>query len=195
MGDSHRECARGVAFSQHNLPWQADPLWAHLSTTPVCVCVPVCLCMHSMCTPSPPPTLPHTLLHATQVDWWPWCDEAIKAAREQDKPIFLSVGYATCHWWVYGVCLWCGEVCGRCAGGCGCVCASHCRCECTDPTSQHPDNVIACAHCLCTLCTLSCHHTPNMPTTRSPLASGRSAACDTTQHPATHTLQHTPGAM
>jgi uncharacterized protein YyaL (SSP411 family) len=33
-----------------------------------------------------------------QVDWYPWGDEAIQAAKEQDKPIFLSVGYATCHW-------------------------------------------------------------------------------------------------
>jgi uncharacterized protein YyaL (SSP411 family) len=32
------------------------------------------------------------------VDWWPWCDEAFEAARRQDKPIFLSVGYSTCHW-------------------------------------------------------------------------------------------------
>lgn len=32
------------------------------------------------------------------VDWWPWCDEAFDAARRQDKPIFLSVGYSTCHW-------------------------------------------------------------------------------------------------
>jgi len=33
-----------------------------------------------------------------QVDWYPWGEEALKAARDQDKPIFLSVGYATCHW-------------------------------------------------------------------------------------------------
>jgi uncharacterized protein YyaL (SSP411 family) len=33
-----------------------------------------------------------------QVEWYPWGDEAFEAARQQDKPIFLSVGYATCHW-------------------------------------------------------------------------------------------------
>ena len=33
-----------------------------------------------------------------QVDWYPWGPEAIEAARAQDKPIFLSVGYSTCHW-------------------------------------------------------------------------------------------------
>lgn len=33
-----------------------------------------------------------------QVDWYPWGEEALTAAREQQKPIFLSVGYATCHW-------------------------------------------------------------------------------------------------
>ena len=32
------------------------------------------------------------------MQWYPWGDEAIKAARTQDKPIFLSVGYATCYW-------------------------------------------------------------------------------------------------
>ncbi len=32
------------------------------------------------------------------IDWWPWCDEALETARRQDKPIFLSVGYSSCHW-------------------------------------------------------------------------------------------------
>ncbi|MGF1494261.1 MAG: thioredoxin domain-containing protein [Microcoleaceae cyanobacterium] len=32
------------------------------------------------------------------IDWWPWCDEALATAREQDKPIFLSIGYSSCHW-------------------------------------------------------------------------------------------------
>src|SRR5688500_4920986 len=32
------------------------------------------------------------------VDWFPWGDEAFARAREEDKPIFLSVGYSTCHW-------------------------------------------------------------------------------------------------
>ena len=32
------------------------------------------------------------------VDWYPWGEEAFTAARDQDKPIFLSIGYATCHW-------------------------------------------------------------------------------------------------
>ena len=32
------------------------------------------------------------------MDWYPWGEEAISAAREQGKPIFLSVGYSTCHW-------------------------------------------------------------------------------------------------
>lgn len=32
------------------------------------------------------------------IDWWPWCDEALSKAREEDKPIFLSVGYSSCHW-------------------------------------------------------------------------------------------------
>jgi hypothetical protein len=32
------------------------------------------------------------------VDWWPWGSEALEKARELDRPIFLSVGYAACHW-------------------------------------------------------------------------------------------------
>ncbi|WP_191621394.1 thioredoxin domain-containing protein [Marinihelvus fidelis] len=32
------------------------------------------------------------------VAWWPWCDEAIAAARESSRPILLSVGYSACHW-------------------------------------------------------------------------------------------------
>ncbi|TAF51501.1 MAG: thioredoxin domain-containing protein, partial [Oscillatoriales cyanobacterium] len=32
------------------------------------------------------------------IDWWPWCDEAIATARRENKPIFLSIGYSSCHW-------------------------------------------------------------------------------------------------
>ena len=32
------------------------------------------------------------------VDWWPWCDEAFTLARALDRPVFLSIGYAACHW-------------------------------------------------------------------------------------------------
>ena len=32
------------------------------------------------------------------VDWYPWSDEAFEKARREDKPIFLSIGYSTCHW-------------------------------------------------------------------------------------------------
>ncbi len=42
---------------------------------------------------------PYLLQHAyNPVDWYPWGDEAFAKAREEDKPIFLSIGYATCHW-------------------------------------------------------------------------------------------------
>jgi uncharacterized protein YyaL (SSP411 family) len=44
-------------------------------------------------------TSPYLLQHARNpVDWRPWGEEAIRTAREQDKPIFLSVGYSACHW-------------------------------------------------------------------------------------------------
>lgn len=42
---------------------------------------------------------PYLLQHAhNPVDWYPWSDEAFQASRATDKPIFLSIGYATCHW-------------------------------------------------------------------------------------------------
>jgi uncharacterized protein len=44
-------------------------------------------------------TSPYLLQHADNpVDWYPWGDEALTRAREEDKPILLSVGYAACHW-------------------------------------------------------------------------------------------------
>lgn len=42
---------------------------------------------------------PYLLQHAhNPVDWYPWGQEAFDTARNQNKPIFLSIGYATCHW-------------------------------------------------------------------------------------------------
>ncbi len=32
------------------------------------------------------------------IDWWYWCDEALSTASSQNKPIFLSIGYSSCHW-------------------------------------------------------------------------------------------------
>jgi len=42
---------------------------------------------------------PYLLQHAANpVNWYPWGEEAFKKAKELDKPIFLSIGYTTCHW-------------------------------------------------------------------------------------------------
>ena len=42
---------------------------------------------------------PYLLQHAfNPVDWYSWGDEAFDAARRENKPIFLSIGYSTCHW-------------------------------------------------------------------------------------------------
>ncbi|KAF3853200.1 hypothetical protein F7725_013888 [Dissostichus mawsoni] len=42
---------------------------------------------------------PYLLQHAhNPVDWYPWGKEAFDKAKSEDKPIFLSVGYSTCHW-------------------------------------------------------------------------------------------------
>ncbi|MBD2040026.1 thioredoxin domain-containing protein [Microcoleus sp. FACHB-672] len=32
------------------------------------------------------------------IDWWPWSDEALETARRDNKPVFLSIGYSSCHW-------------------------------------------------------------------------------------------------
>src|SRR6187549_1502407 len=42
---------------------------------------------------------PYLLQHAhNPVDWYPWGEEAFAKARAENKPIFLSIGYSTCHW-------------------------------------------------------------------------------------------------
>jgi uncharacterized protein YyaL (SSP411 family) len=42
---------------------------------------------------------PYLLQHATNpIDWYPWGEEAFQKAKKEDKPIFLSIGYSTCHW-------------------------------------------------------------------------------------------------
>ena len=42
---------------------------------------------------------PYLIQHAhNPVDWYSWGDEAFAAAKRENKPIFLSIGYSTCHW-------------------------------------------------------------------------------------------------
>lgn len=42
---------------------------------------------------------PYLKQHAqNSVDWYPWCEEAFKRAKEENKLIFLSIGYSSCHW-------------------------------------------------------------------------------------------------
>jgi uncharacterized protein YyaL (SSP411 family) len=44
-------------------------------------------------------TSPYLLQHAhNPVDWYPWGAEALEKSKKENKPIFLSIGYATCHW-------------------------------------------------------------------------------------------------
>ncbi len=44
-------------------------------------------------------TSPYLLQHAyNPVDWYPWGEEAFSRAKAEDKPVFLSIGYSTCHW-------------------------------------------------------------------------------------------------
>ena len=44
-------------------------------------------------------TSPYLLQHKDNpVDWYPWGEEALALAKEQDKPILVSIGYSACHW-------------------------------------------------------------------------------------------------
>jgi len=44
-------------------------------------------------------TSPNPLQHAhNPVDWYPWGEEAFERAREEDRPVLVSIGYAACHW-------------------------------------------------------------------------------------------------
>jgi hypothetical protein len=44
-------------------------------------------------------TSPYLLQHAhNPVDWYPWGEEALRRAKEEDKPVLVSIGYAACHW-------------------------------------------------------------------------------------------------
>ncbi len=44
-------------------------------------------------------TSPYLKQHAANpIEWYPWCSEALELARNEDRPIFLSIGYSTCHW-------------------------------------------------------------------------------------------------
>ncbi len=44
-------------------------------------------------------TSPYLLQHADNpVHWYPWCEDAFEKAKKEEKPIFLSIGYSTCHW-------------------------------------------------------------------------------------------------
>ncbi len=44
-------------------------------------------------------TSPYLLQHQGHpVEWYPWCEEAFERAAKEDKPVFLSIGYSTCHW-------------------------------------------------------------------------------------------------
>ena len=44
-------------------------------------------------------TSPYLLQHAyNPVDWYPWGEDALTKARDEDRPVFLSIGYSACHW-------------------------------------------------------------------------------------------------
>jgi uncharacterized protein len=44
-------------------------------------------------------TSPYLLQHADNpVDWYPWGEEAFERARQEDRPVLLSIGYSACHW-------------------------------------------------------------------------------------------------
>ena len=43
---------------------------------------------------------PYLLQHADNpVDWYPWSEKPFELAKKYNKPVFLSIGYSSCHWW------------------------------------------------------------------------------------------------
>jgi len=74
----------------------------------LCLALPLCLTLPAATAQTATPLYtnhliheksPYLLLHAhNPVDWYPWGEEAFRKARAENKPIFLSVGYYTCHW-------------------------------------------------------------------------------------------------
>ncbi|MCY7791760.1 DUF255 domain-containing protein [Bacillus haynesii] len=43
---------------------------------------------------------PYLLQHAhNPVDWYPWGEEAFEKAKRENKPVLVSIGYSTCHWY------------------------------------------------------------------------------------------------
>ncbi|XP_026750285.2 spermatogenesis-associated protein 20 isoform X1 [Galleria mellonella] len=101
---SHRDLAvpkRLSTFSHSNLP--TPPLCRSLSdnilkmTSPSAESKPLEKCKYTNCLISE--KSPYLLQHAhNPVQWYPWCQEAIDKAKKENKLIFLSVGYSTCHW-------------------------------------------------------------------------------------------------
>src|SRR5215831_16158840 len=69
------------------------------------ICVAMTACSGTPMNPTRPANRlakeksPYLLQHAhNPVDWYPWGDEAFEKAKRENKPVFLSIGYSTCHW-------------------------------------------------------------------------------------------------
>ena len=87
---------------KNKLALSSSPYLKQHETNPVRICVPGLTCIENLValdacqdkcvcgTMRSKATL--------QVDWYSWGEEAFQKARSEDKPIFLSVGYSTCHW-------------------------------------------------------------------------------------------------
>ncbi|MCY8489309.1 DUF255 domain-containing protein [Bacillus atrophaeus] len=49
---------------------------------------------------------PYSFQYAhTPIDWHPWGEEAFEKAERENKPVLVSIGYSTCHWWLRISCL------------------------------------------------------------------------------------------
>ena len=72
------------------------------SSIALCICFSILLCQSGNSSEDnrlAKESSPYLLQHAhNPVDWYPWGDEALERAKKEDKMIFLSVGYAACHW-------------------------------------------------------------------------------------------------
>ncbi len=67
---------------------------------------------------------PYLLQHAyNPVDWYAWGEEAFAKAKAEYKPIFLSIGYSTCHWCHVSIIT--NEICSRFKRGINCILAGN----------------------------------------------------------------------
>ena len=85
-------CVAPISIFLHTM---GKRFWRIFPCAPLCATMGCCIMSNRLINE----TSPYLLQHAENpVDWYPWGEDAFARAREEDKPVFLSVGYSACHW-------------------------------------------------------------------------------------------------